>query len=90
MVVMDRMRGVIKNPKFDWLGCSIEEYKVYLESQFGDQFTWENYCEIWELDHLRPIGVKGITDEERIKRLHYLNTRPLTIHENRTKSTKEL
>jgi hypothetical protein len=77
--IMSRMRLVLGYSDFSYLGCSIEEYIVYLESQFGDKFTWQNYGETWEVDHIKGIRIKGIRDEERIKRIHYLNTRPLSI-----------
>jgi len=89
-IVTSRMYDVLGYAKFEWLGCSIEEYIVYLESQFGDKFKWEDCGEIFEIDHIKPLGIKGITEEERILRFHYLNTQPLTKSENRRKHVKEI
>ena len=60
------------------LGCTYYEYKKYLESQFDDKMSWQNYGEYWEIDHILPLSKGGS--------FHYKNTQPLTVTENRTKS----
>jgi hypothetical protein len=64
----------------EYLGCSIEEYIVYLEKQFNENMTWENYGTYWEIDHTIPLSKGGS--------FHYTNTTPMTISENRSKSNK--
>lgn len=60
------------------LGCSIEEYKLYLESQFTSEMTWENYGTIWEIDHIKSCASFDLTKlEEQQKCFNYLNTQPL-------------
>ena len=75
-----------------YLGCSIEEYKLYLESKFTPEMSWENYGRkggYWEIDHIIPISSFDLNNEEEVlKAFNYLNTQPLTITENRTKSNK--
>jgi 5-methylcytosine-specific restriction endonuclease McrA len=61
-----------------YLGCSIKEYRTYLESQFTADMNWENYGIYWEIDHIKPLSKGGS--------FHYTNTQPLTISENRSKS----
>lgn len=63
-----------------YLGCSIQEYKLYLEKQFNESMSWENYGTYWEIDHIIPLSKDGS--------FHYTNTQPLTITENRKKSNK--
>jgi hypothetical protein len=65
-----------------YLGCSIKEYVVYLEKQFDENMTWENYGKdkYWEIDHIQPLSKGGS--------FHYTNTRPYPISENRSKSNK--
>lgn len=71
------------------LGCTIEEWKQHLESQFKPEMTWENHGKVWEIDHIKPCSLFDLTDIEQQKQcFHYLNTQPLTILENRTKSNK--
>lgn len=72
-----------------YLGCSINEYRQYLEKLFKSEMTWENYGTYWEIDHIKAISNFDLTKEEEIlKAFHYLNTQPLSIKENRQKSNK--
>jgi hypothetical protein len=64
----------------EYLGCTIEEYKQYIESKFTLEMTWENYGTYWEIDHTIPLSKGGS--------FHYTNTTPMTISENRSKSNK--
>ena len=38
------------------LGCSFEEFKIYLESKFDDKMNWENQGTYWHMDHIIPIS----------------------------------
>jgi hypothetical protein len=70
-----------------YLGCSIEDYRLYLESQFDENMSWSNYGVYWEIDHISPLHSFNLTIPSEIqKAFNYKNTQPLTIHENRSKS----
>lgn len=62
----------------EYLGCTIQEYKKYLEPMLTQEMNWNNYGSYWEIDHIHPLSKGGI--------FHYTNTQPLTINENRIKS----
>lgn len=62
------------------LGCSAEEYKLYLEEQFDKNMTWENHGDYWEIDHIIPLNVGGD--------FHYTNTRPLEKSANKRRKRK--
>ena len=64
----------------EYLGCTIQEYKLYIEPQFTSEMNWDNYGSYWEIDHIHPLSKNGS--------FHYTNTQPLTINDNRTKSNK--
>ena len=66
----------------EYLGCPIKEYIIYLEQQFDQNMTWENYGKdkYWEIDHIQPLSKEGS--------FHYTNTRPYPISENRSKGNK--
>jgi hypothetical protein len=64
----------------DYLGCTIQEYKTYLEPMFTSEMNWDNYGSYWEIDHIYPLAKGGS--------FYYTNTQPLTITENRVKSDK--
>lgn len=49
------------------LGCSIEEFRKHIESQFQEGMTWENrgrYIENWSIDHIIPFSYFDLTIEE--------------------------
>lgn len=69
------------------LGCSFEEFKLYLESKFDDKMNWENQGTYWHLDHIIPIS-SAKTEEEVYRLNHYTNFQPLYWIENIKKSNK--
>jgi len=74
---------------FKYLGCSVEEFRVYIENQFSQDMTWENYGTFWELDHIIPIDIFDFSMEHEIHECwNYQNLQPLTINENKIKSNK--
>lgn len=60
------------------LGCSIEEFKQHLESQFKPEMNWSNHGKIWEMDHIKPCAFFNLLDGEEQKLcFHYTNFQPL-------------
>jgi hypothetical protein len=60
------------------LGCSIEEFKIYLEKQFLPEMSWENHGKIWEIDHIKPCALFDLTCEYQQKEcFHHNNMQPL-------------
>lgn len=74
----------------DLLGITIYDFKKYLESQFKDGMTWDNYSyKGWHIDHIRPCSSFDLTDPEQQKLcFHYTNLQPLWWWENLKKSNK--
>jgi len=71
------------------LGCSIEFLKTYLENQFDENMTWENYGSYWEIDHIIPCSSFNFSNETEQKRcFNWLNLQPLSTQENLKKSNK--
>lgn len=80
-------RGIKKNTSLvQILGCSSEEFKVHLESQFQDGMSWDNHG-MWHLDHIIPISW-GKTEEEIIALNHHTNFQPLWAKDNYFKSNR--
>lgn len=67
----------------DLLGCSSEELKIYIESQFTNQMNWENYGNYWSIDHIYPLSKIDWDNPEQIRKYcHFTNLRPLDKIEN--------
>lgn len=78
-----------KSKTQDILGCSFEEFKLYLEKYFEDWMTWENRGlyngELnygWDIDHIIPLA-SAVTEEDILKLNHYKNLKPLCSYINR-------
>jgi hypothetical protein len=81
---MKRGTGIARAENY--LGCTIDEYRKHLESQFTEGMTWENYGE-WHVDHIKPSSSFDLTiQEEVLKCFHFTNTQPLWAEDNRNKS----
>ena len=71
------------------LGCSFEDFKKHIESQWEDWMNWDNYglyngeeCYGWDCDHIIPLS--SCECEDDIYRLnHYSNLQPLCSYINR-------
>jgi hypothetical protein len=78
-----------KDEVIDKLECTIDAYKEYIEKQFTEGMTWENFGKDWEIDHVIAIKYKKDGQEPSINdiysRLHFTNTQPLWRSENRSK-----
>lgn len=88
------------NNKFDKtieiLGCSIQDFKLYLESKFLPGMSWNNYGlwrkgqpMTWHIDHIIPCSAFDLSKEEEQKKcFHWSNMRPLWALENIMKGDK--
>lgn len=78
-----------KSRTYEILGCTYEQFKLHLESQFESWMNWDNYGKYngelnhgWDIDHIKPLA--SSTCENDIIRLnHYTNLRPLCSYVNR-------
>lgn len=71
------------------LGCSFEDFKIYLESKFEDWMNWNNkglyngdFNYGWDIDHIIPLSTTE-TEEDIIRLNHYTNLQPLCSKVNR-------
>jgi hypothetical protein len=70
------------------LGCSIHEFKKYLESKFQPGMTWGNNNRYgWHLDHIIPLAKFNLQNRDQLLiALNYTNYQPLWAKDNLTKS----
>jgi hypothetical protein len=71
------------------LGCTFEEFKLYIENKFEPWMNWKNRGlyngELnfgWDIDHIIPLD-SAVTEEDIIKLNHYTNLQPLCSKINR-------
>ena len=76
----------------EYLGCTIQEARNHIQSQFKEGMTWEKHGRHgWHFDHIIPISHFDATDKEQLKKcFHYTNLQPLWWHENLSKGIKIL
>ena len=81
--------SVKSNKTTDILGCSFDDFKTYIERQFNENMTWDNYGTYWEFDHIKQLAYAK-NFEDIIELNHYTNFQPLEIYLNRMKNFKIL
>jgi hypothetical protein len=70
------------------LGCSIDDFKRYIEIQFEHGMTWDNWGE-WHIDHIRPLDSFDLTIAEDVSvACHYTNMQPMWSRSNLSKGSK--
>ena len=78
--------NITRSYALDLLGCSFQECRLYLEKQWKEGMSWENYGQ-WHIDHVRPTSSFDLTiEEEKKKCFHYTNLQPLWAWENYSKN----
>lgn len=84
-----RNKYIKRNRTEQILGCSIEQFRIYLENKFESWMSWENYGLYngqlnfgWDIDHIISLS-NAKTEEDVIKLNHYTNLQPLCSKINR-------
>lgn len=98
-----RVNDALKNNKkssytLDLVGCTIEQLRSHIESQFESGMTWENYgnpngnhSDCWHIDHIKPCSSFDLSDPKQQKKcFHYANLRPLWAIDNLKKGNKSI
>lgn len=73
-----------------YIGCSFNELKAYLELQFTEGMSWGNYGMYgWHIDHIRPLSSFDLTVESNLHAAwHFTNLQPLWAKDNLRKGKK--
>jgi len=70
------------------LGCTVDQLQTFLEAEFTEGMTWDNYGE-WHIDHMLPCASFNLEDpEEQKKCFHWTNLQPLWAIDNIRKGAK--
>lgn len=89
--ILNALNGMIKHGRtMELLGCSIEEFKKYIELHWLPGMAWENHgLHGWHIDHIVPCSAFNLTDPVEQKQcFHYTNLQPLWGKSNWSKHDK--
>jgi hypothetical protein len=91
-IMNKRIRDYIRlktKPTLEFLGCSIDEFKKWIEYQFNENMNWDNMGSYWSFDHVKPCNSFDFSDEIQILNCYnWTNLRPLKAIENSSKGSK--
>ncbi len=73
----------------NYLGCDLNFYTKWIESNFTNEMSWDNYGKEWDMDHVIPTSILDFSNEKNIKFCYnWINFRPLKKSDNMSKSNK--
>ena len=71
------------------IGCSISQFKKWLESNFDQHMKWDNYGSYWHIDHVMPCSSFEMENaREQRACFSWENCRPLKGKDNVIKNNK--
>lgn len=56
-----------KDKSLRYLDCTLSNFKKWLEFQFDDDMTWDNYGKLWTIDHILPLSSFDLNEESEQK-----------------------
>ena len=72
-----------------YIGCTIEELKTYIEKLFNDDMNWENYGSYWHIDHIIPcIAWNFSLENDNNYCWNFRNLQPLESSANQSKKDR--
>jgi hypothetical protein len=76
-------RDDIEHTMVDLVGCSDKSFRKWLEYNFTEEMSWENYGTYWHIDHVILCSMFNVLDyDERKTCFNWQNTRPLEALKN--------
>jgi hypothetical protein len=77
-----------------YLGCSLLDFRKYIESQFIKGMTWDNHGNVpgtWQFDHIKGCNNFDLSKEEdRLICFNYKNLRPMWYETHKNKSVRRI
>lgn len=75
----------------DYLGVTMEFVKEWLEFNFTDDMSWENYGKVWNIDHTIPCIAFDMEDDAKVRMcFDWKNLMPKYVISNLKKRSKVL
>ena len=84
------LKGVKKSkPTLTMLGCTLEQFRQYMQAQFKRGMAWNNMGSHWHIDHIIPCSAFDLSKpEQQAICFHYTNMQPLEAKRNLAKRAK--
>lgn len=74
------------NSSIEYLGCDIHFYEKWIEYTMETDMNWKNYGTIWNIDHVIPVNLFKLSDNEQAKKaFNWKNTCARYASENFSK-----
>jgi len=68
-----------------YFGLDIEYFREWIELQFGEGLSWDNFAEKWQFDHIVPVAYFDFTKEEDLLLCwNFINIRIERVDLNKT------
>lgn len=86
--------GLKAKRTIELLGCSLNDFRIYIESKFEIGMTWGNWGKgkgrtVWHIDHIIPCALFDLKRPDHQKRcFHFSNLQPLWAYDNTLKGAK--
>ena len=69
-----------------WLGCTGEQLRDWIESQFNSRMNHDNYGTCWNIDHIIPLSTLDLTDDDQFNMAaNFNNLQPMYCRTNSKK-----
>jgi hypothetical protein len=80
-------KNLKENKTLEYVDCSVEFFKCWLEYNFDENMSWQNRGTYWHIDHIMPCSSYDLSKQEEIHKCYnWTNLRPLNKTENILKS----
>lgn len=91
--IRNALKGITKKTRtMIIVGCTIEEFKIHVESQFIEGMHWKNHGRghgKWNIEHIIPCELFDLSKESHQKAcFNYKNVRPFWFLDNQKKGDK--
>jgi len=82
-----RLDNYANNDILKFIELSRTDFREYIQHQFIEGMTWDNYCEEWEIDHIVPASLFDMNNENDLSLCwNYLNLMPMKSNDNKIKA----
>ena len=72
-----------------YFGLPIYMFRNWIELQFDESLNWDNFSTAWQFDHIVPIALFDLKEEEELKLCwSFINIRVENILHNKTKGNR--